>query len=168
MFFKIIHGFLPSSSTPEVQTSQSSVHVGRQGSLFPASCGRNSRGQELLTRWDSRFSVRPANTTFPQFWFYWKRHGLKGYHITYFNIDCSARCEWLLVSPLLCELMPFLILVSYLMLNSAVKGIFYREAVMYENAYFEADTFQIQLTRSLSRVGDPLWPFWGFWIVVSL
>lgn len=30
--------------------------------------------------------------------------------------------------------LPFIILVSYLMLNTAVKGFSYREAVMYENA----------------------------------
>lgn len=47
---------------------------------------RMSRGIELLTKWDSRFSVWPANTTVAQFWFYRKRHGLKEYHITYFSM----------------------------------------------------------------------------------
>lgn len=51
MFIKKIHGFNPPVPTPEVQTSQSSVLLGR------------GERQEPITEQDSRFPVRPANTT---------------------------------------------------------------------------------------------------------
>lgn len=118
---------------------------------------RMSSGNELLPKWDSGFSVRPANITIAQFWFCRKRHGLKERHMTYFSTGSSARREWLLVSPLPCPLMPFIILVSYLMLKTAVKGFFYREAVLCENASFGADElgFPIRLSRcQFTRAGD--------------
>lgn len=53
--------------------------------------------------------------------------------LLYFSfLVCSLRWERLIFSPLHCPL--FRILVSYRMLNTAVKGFFYKEAVTYENA----------------------------------
>lgn len=54
--------FNPPVPTPEVQTSQSSVLLGR-GSVSSAFWGRTSGGREPITERDSRFPVRPANTT---------------------------------------------------------------------------------------------------------
>ena len=62
--------FNPPVPTPEVQTSQSSVLMGKVrgggGIIKLRLLGQDIRGKEPMTEWDSRFSVRPANTTIYQ------------------------------------------------------------------------------------------------------
>lgn len=52
--------------TPEVQTSQSSVLLGRGGACQLRLSGQDISGKEPITERDSRFPVRPANTTIYQ------------------------------------------------------------------------------------------------------
>lgn len=54
--------FNPPVPTPEVQTSQSSVLLGNEARELHLS-GQDIRGEEPITERDSRFPVRPANTT---------------------------------------------------------------------------------------------------------
>lgn len=57
--------FNPPVPTPEVQASQSSVLLGR-GEHQLRLLGQDVRGKEPMTERDSRFPVRPANTTIYQ------------------------------------------------------------------------------------------------------
>lgn len=60
----------------------------------------------------------------------------------------SARREWLLVSPLPFPLMPFVILVSYLMLNTAVKGFFF---FLGEQSWIKMHNLKLR-----PRISDPI------------